>query len=275
QEPTLASRAVRDYLTTDVAEVWCDHQETADEVIAFASLIFPRQPNLVKVHNDPGRTLWERFNLKKQLEEIYSREASLPSGGSIVFDQTEALMAVDVNSGKIGGKSNFPEMAFRTNTEAAQAVAEQLRLRDIGGQVVIDFIEMRDKNHLREVEKTMRNAMKGDRARYDVGKMSKFGLMEIVRQRLGSSAISISTEPCPCCGGTGTRRNLEWQALQAIKEIDSLLRHRRDPDKALVYETAPELAVYLLNKKRKKLLEMEAEFDAVIEVEPQAKLASE
>ena len=122
------------------------------------------------------------LSLRRQLDQIYSREVTLPSGGRLVFDQTEALMAVDINSGKISGKVNFESMAHRTNMEAAEAIARQLKLRDIGGQVVIDFIEMRDKKHVLEVEKTLRTAMKNDRARHDVGRMSSFGLLELVRQ---------------------------------------------------------------------------------------------
>lgn len=150
------------------------------------------------------KTLWEHFGLLNQIEQVHSREVLMPSGGRLVFDQTEALMAIDINSGKIGGKTNFEAMAFRTNMEAATAIARQLRLRDIGGQIVIDFIEMRDPEHCREVEKELRNAMKGDRARHDIGKMSSFGLLQIVRQRTGSSAISISMETCPHCKGTAS-----------------------------------------------------------------------
>ncbi len=138
----------------------------------------------------------------------------MPSGGRLVFDATEALTAVDINSGKIGGERNFQKMALKTNAEAAREIARQLRLRDIGGQVVIDFIEMKNPKDCREVEKIMRAELKNDRARTDVSRISSFGLMELVRQRLGSSAIAISTEACPCCKGTGIRRNMEWQACR-------------------------------------------------------------
>jgi len=266
EEPELASRAIRDYLTEDVAEVWVDDKRTADKVTEFASLIYPRRPNLVKLHNQADRSIWERFNVQKQLEQIYSRTVTLPSGGQLVFDQTESLVAIDVNSGKIGGKASFHEMALRTNIEAAQVIAQQLRLRDVGGQIVIDFIEMKDRKHWAEVEKTLRTELKTDRARHDVGRMSKFGLLEVVRQRLGSSALSLSMEPCPCCGGSGTRRNLEWQAQQALKDIKRQLRieKRHQP---LEYKAPSELALYLLNQKRSKLLDLEQEFDTQIHVE--------
>lgn len=267
QERDLATRAIRDYLTDDVSEVWVDDADTAEAVQEFAALVFPRRGNLVKIHDDPERSMWERFNVQRQLQQIYSREVVLPSGGRLVFDQTEALMAIDINSGKIAGKTNFEAMALRTNVEAAEAIAQQLKLRDIGGQIVIDFIEMRDRNHWREVEKTMRNAMKNDRARHDVGKMSRFGLMQVVRQRLGSSALSISTETCPCCKGSGLRRNMEWQALQALKELHRQLRTSNNND-LLVFECPIELALYLLNYKRQRLRDLENMFALKIEIQP-------
>ncbi|MBL3583112.1 Rne/Rng family ribonuclease [Oleidesulfovibrio alaskensis] len=264
KELDLAARAVRDYLTDDVGEVWVDDEQTADAVQEFAAIVFPRRTNLVKRHKDTDRTLWERFSMQKQLDQIYSREVSLPSGGRLVFDQTEALMAIDINSGKIAGKTNFESMALRTNMEAAETIAQQLKLRDIGGQIVVDFIEMRDRNHWREVEKTLRAAMKNDRARHDVGKMSRFGLLQIVRQRLGSSALSISTEPCPCCKGTGLRRNMEWQAMQALKDIHRQLR--ATTSSSLRWEAPEELGMYLLNHKRGHLTELENRFERDIDI---------
>lgn len=262
QEPGLAERAVRDYLTDDVCEVWVDNVEVAESLRETVSLLFPRKEDLVKVHADARQTLWERFNIQRQLEQIYSREVTLPSGGRLVFDQTEALMAIDINSGKISGKGNFEAMALKTNLEAAETIARQLKLRDIGGQVVIDFIEMRDKNHIREVEKMLRNTMKNDRARHDVARMSSFGLLEIVRQRTGSSALAITMEPCPTCGGTGMRRNMEWQSLQALRDIDR--QARSSGNGKCVFETAAELGMYLLNHKRDRLREMELQHHVTI-----------
>lgn len=264
QESSLAERAVRDYLTEDVCEVWVDNESVAESLRETVALLFPRKEDLVRVHADVRQTLWERFNIQRQLEQIYSREVTLPSGGRLVFDQTEALMAIDINSGKISGKVNFESMALKTNLEAAEAIARHLKLRDIGGQVVIDFIEMRDKSHVREVEKTLRNAMKNDRARHDVARMSSFGLMEIVRQRTGSSALAVTMEPCPCCKGTGIRRNMEWQSLQALRQIG---RQARTPGTArCVFEANAELGMYLLNHKRDRLREMEQQLNIPIEI---------
>jgi len=271
KEMELSVRAARDYLTADVSEVWVDDPDTAEQIREYVALAFPKSPNMVKVHAESERTLWERFGLTKQVEQIYSREVTLPSGGRLVFDHTEALTSVDINSGKIGGEQSFAKMALKTNTEAAQEIARQLRLRDIGGQIVIDYIEMKDGKHLREVEKTMRQALKSDRARTDVSGISPFGLMELVRQRLGSSAISVSTEPCPCCGGTGIRRNLEWQALQAMKTIHRLLRRPNCPN-PLQVPVGQELAIYMLNNKRELLTEMGARVDIRVEIMVDAKL---
>lgn len=264
QEPGLAERAVRDYLTEDINEIWVDNSETANALRDTASLLFPRKSDLVKVHADKRQGMWERFNLQNQLEQIYAREVLLPSGGRLVFDQTEALLAIDINSGKISGKSNFEAMAYRTNIEAAEAIARQLKLRDIGGQVVIDFIEMREKNHIREVEKTLRMAMKADRARHDIARMSSFGLLELVRQRTGSSALSITMETCPHCGGTGLRRNLEWQALQAIRDIRRMITTTNE-DKC-IYSTSAEVGLYLLNNKRQTLQRLEQDGGKTIEI---------
>lgn len=264
QEPGLAERAVRDYLTDDVNEIWVDNAAVAEAIRETASLLFPRKADLVKVHADARQGMWERFGLQRQLEQIYSREVVLPSGGRLVFDQTEALLAIDINSGKISGKTNFEAMAHRTNMEAAEAIARQLKLRDVGGQVVIDFIEMRDKNHIRDVEKTLRIAMKNDRARHDVNRMSSFGLLELVRQRTGSSALAITMEPCPHCGGTGLRRNMEWQALQALRDIRRMIVGGRD--EPCVYQTTAEVGMYLLNNKRKSLQLMEENSGKTIEI---------
>lgn len=265
QEQDLASRAVRDYLTDDVGEVWVDEPETAGRVSEMASLVYPRRPGIVKQHTDMDVPLWDRFNLRKQIEQLYGREVSLPSGGVLAFDHAEALTAVDINSGKIGGESNFREMALKTNVEAAEEIARQLRLRDIGGQVVIDFIEMKDRKHVAEVEKTIRAAFKSDRARTDIGRVSRFGLLELVRQRLGSSALSITSEPCPLCNGSGQRRNHEWQALTVLKDVYRQMRKESGPD-SITVKVSPELALYLLNNKKEQLSSMEAEFKKKISI---------
>ena len=266
QEADLASRAVRDYLSEDIDEVWVDSEEVRDALKDLVSVIFPKGKDVLKLHRDTRHTLWERFNILRQLEEVTKREVVLPSGGRLVFDQTEALMAIDINSGKTQGKINFESMVFRTNMEAVEAIARHLRLRDIGGQVVIDFIEMRDRGHCRDVEKAMRNFMKRDRARHDVGRLSSFGLLELVRQRTGTSAISISSEPCPHCRGTGFRRNLEWQSQGVLREIKSKLSGKNVPT-CYIHHVEHEVAFYLLNNKRDRLSELETKFNVKVEIQ--------
>jgi len=263
KEAELASRAVRDYLTDDIAEVWLDDKATADQVTEMVALVFPRRRGIVKLHTDVDHGLWERFNLKRQIEQLHSREVTMQSGGRLVFDHTEALTAVDINSGKIGGETNFKEMVLKTNMEAAAEIARQLRMRDIGGQVVIDFIEMKDRKHCAEVEKTLRAAVKNDRARTDVGRLSKFGLLEMVRQRIGSSALSISDEPCSHCAGSGRRRNLEWQSMQSLKDIYRQLKRQNCPE-VINYKAPADLALYLLNQKRARLCALETEYGKTI-----------
>lgn len=264
QEPGLSERSVRDYLTDDVYEIWVDNEEEAQNVRAMVSLLFPRKKDMVRMHSDLSQSMWERFGLAGQLRQIFDREVNLPSGGRLVFDQTEALMAIDINSGKISGKGNFEAMAFKTNMEASEIIARQLRLRDVGGQVVIDFIEMRDKKHVLEVEKCLRQAMKSDRARHDVARMSSFGLLELVRQRMGSSALSISMETCNVCGGTGLRRNLEWQALQHLREMRQKLKSAQG--QTVSFDFNRELGMYLLNHKRDALSAMEKDFGKSVEI---------
>jgi len=259
EEKDLAFRAVRDYLTSDVREVWVDHAGTAKQIQEFAALVFPRRKRLVKKHLDSEKSLFERFNLKNQLENVYKRKVNLPSGGELVFDRTEALTAVDINSGKIAGENNFKEMALKTNMEAAQEIAHQLKLRDLGGQVVIDFIEMKERKDCQKVERIMRNEFKQDKARTTVGRISRFGLLELVRQRMGYSQLTNIWENCSYCNGSGQVRNMEWRAIQALKEIYQELSRQQD-ESSIEYTIDTELAMYILNYKRKKLMEMEGEF---------------
>lgn len=259
EEKDLAFRAVRDYLTQDVKEVWVDHEDTAKQIKDYSALIFPRRRRLVKVHRDRENMLFDRFGISSQLDTVHQRNVPLPSGGEVVLDQSEAMTAVDINSGKISGESNFKEMAFKTNLEAAKEIAQQLRLRDIGGQVVIDFIEMKESSHRREVEKTMRGALKEDKARTTVGRISQFGLMEMVRQRMGSSALSAVLKDCPHCQGAGKIKNLEWHALQVLKDIYHRLRSKDCPS-PLEYTLDRDTAFYILNNKRDSLMEFEHKY---------------
>ena len=268
EEKDLAFRAVRDYLTPEVSEIWVDHAETAKQVLDFVRLAYPRRKRMVKKHLDTDKMLFDRFNLLKQLQTVFERKVVMPGGGEVVFDQTEALMAVDINSGKMSSDSGFKDLALNTNLEAADLIPQQLQLRDVGGQIVIDFIEMKDHKHKRDVEKTLRAALKTDKARTTVGRISQFGLLEMVRQRMGSSALSLSIEDCSICQGTGSVRSLEWRALQALKEIFRQMRSKKSPD-VVEYATDSELALYLLNQKRKKISEFESQFGKQVVIQGQ------
>lgn len=264
QEPTLARRTIRDSLTEDINQIIVDDKETFEVVKEYVSLLFPRKAKMVQYYNDTQKPLFTHSGLQQQIEQIYAREVALPSGGRLVFDQTEALMAIDINSGKITGKSNFEAMALKINLEAADVIAKQLRLKDIGGQIVIDFIEMKEQKHWTEVERVMKSAMKVDKARYEIGKISHFGLMEIIRQRMGLSALSTLSELCPYCSGTGVRANMEWQATTALKEISRMIRASQE--ETCVYNTTEEVGLYLLNKKRMQLIALEEEYSKNIHI---------
>ncbi|MDQ7032302.1 MAG: Rne/Rng family ribonuclease [Desulfonauticus sp.] len=265
EEKDLIFRAVRDYLTQDIEEVWVDHELVAVRLEEYISLLFPRKKNLVRLHMTKGGLgLFERFDLDEQIEKIYSREVELPSGARLVFDYTEALTAIDINSGKISGEKNFKEMAYKANLEAAEMIPLQLKLRDIGGQIVIDFIEMKDKKHIREVERTLKNGLKRDRARTDMLPISRFGLAQIVRQRLGTSAFSASLETCPCCLGRGTLPSLEWQAQVSLKKIYAALRHSEQKENIYTFSFPAPLAFYLLNRKKRNILNLEDKFKTKI-----------
>ena len=266
EEKDLAFRAIRDYLTPDVQDVWVDNEETAYKLEEYINLVFPRKKNMVRCYISKEKDLFEKFEVKDQIKKIFLRRVSLPSGGEIVIDQTEALTAIDINSGKISGESNFKEMAFRTNMEAVKEIATQLRLRDIGGQIVIDFIEMKDRKYSREIEEQIKTYLKNDKARCAIGKISRFGLLEIVRQKMGSSAVSTIYKECPKCKGKGSVPSIEWRAAQVLKDIYRRISQSDSPN-PLEYILEKELCLYLLNYKKQSLLNMERKFHKTILIE--------
>ncbi len=266
EEKDLAFRAIRDYLTSDIKDVWVDNHEIAHKLEKYINLVFPRRKNMVKCHVSEEIDLFDRFHITDQIKKIFSRRVKLPSGGEIVIDHTEALTAIDINSGKISGEVSFKDMAYKTNAEAVKEIANQLRLRDIGGQIVIDFIEMKDKKYVKEIERLFKNYLKSDKARTSVGKISRFGLMEVIRQKMGASAVSTIYKECPLCKGRGDVLNIEWRAAQLLKDI-----HRRiskeDCPNPLEYVLEKELCLYLLNHKRETLINMERKYHKKILIE--------
>ena len=261
QESRLIVRALRDYLRSDVGEILVDTQELYDTAREFMQQVMPQTLRKLKHYTD-DIPLFNRFQIESQIEGAYERNVRLPSGGSIVVDQTEALTAIDVNSSRATKGSDIEDTAFQTNLEAAEEVARQLRLRDLGGLVVIDFIDMSSNKHQREVENRLQNALKYDRARVQLGRISRFGLMEMSRQRLRPSLGESSQIVCPRCDGHGRMRSVESLSLSIIRVAEE---HAMKENTGQVLVQAPvEIANYLLNEKRGALREIEQRHDAPI-----------
>ncbi len=261
QESRLIVRALRDYLRADVGEILVDTEELYDTARDFMQQVMPQTLRKLKHYKD-DIPLFNRFQIESQIEGAYERNVRLPSGGSIVVDQTEALTAVDVNSSRATKGSDIEDTAFQTNLEAAEEVARQLRLRDLGGLVVIDFIDMSSNKHQREVENRLQNALKYDRARVQLGRISRFGLMEMSRQRLRPSLGESSQIVCPRCDGHGRMRSVESLSLSIIRVAEE---HAMKENTGQVLVQAPvEIANYLLNEKRNALREIEQRHDAPI-----------
>lgn len=261
QESRLIIRALRDYLRADVGEILVDTPELYADAQEFMKQVMPQSLRKLKHYTD-DIPLFNRFQIESQIEGAYERNVRLPSGGSIVVDQTEALTAVDVNSSRATKGSDIEETAFQTNLEAAEEVARQLRLRDLGGLVVIDFIDMASSKHQREVENRLQNALKYDRARVQLGRISRFGLMEMSRQRLRPSLGESSQIVCPRCDGHGRMRSVESLSLSIIRVAEE---HAMKENTGQVLVQVPvEIANYLLNEKRSALREIEQRHESPI-----------
>jgi ribonuclease E len=261
QESRLIVRALRDYLRSDVGEILVDTEELYATAQEFMQQVMPHNLRKLKHYTD-DIPLFNRFQIESQIEGAYERNVRLPSGGSIVVDQTEALTAIDVNSARATKGGDIEETAFHTNCEAAEEVARQLRLRDLGGLVVIDFIDMSSTKHQREVENRLQNSLKYDRARVQLGRISRFGLMEMSRQRLRPSLGESSQIVCPRCEGHGRMRSVESLSLSIIRVAEE---HAMKDNTGQVLVQAPlEIANYLLNEKRSALREIEQRHDSPI-----------
>lgn len=254
QESSLVIRAIRDYFSPDIAEILIDTDNIHNQALAFMQDVMPENVQKVKRYRN-AVPLFSRFQVEHQIETAYSRNVQLPSGGSIVIDHTEALVAVDVNSARSTRGTDIEETAMRTNLEAAEEVARQLRLRDLGGLIVIDFIDMEDSKNQRAVEQKLRDALHVDRARVQMGKISRFGLMELSRQRLRPSLNEGSHVTCPRCNGTGVIRDVESSALNILR---LLVEEAMKENTAAIYAQVPvEVATYLLNEKRTDIVKIE------------------
>ncbi len=259
----LVVQALRDHLDSSITEVLIDDDEVFAKAKGYMASFMPRAKTRL-VRYAERMPLFSKFELEDQIDRIYQRSVDLPSGGSIVIDGTEALTAIDVNSGRGTKGGSQEENAFRTNIQAASAVARQLRMRDIGGLIVVDFIDMRASKNNREVEKTLKDSMKSDKARHTVSKISANGLLEINRQRIKKALQLRSHRPCPTCSGSGTIASSELVGLSLLRRIEA--RAATGRLQSVSIELHPELADALQNERRQELAALEREFDIRIEV---------
>ncbi len=254
QESNVIIRALRDYLRKDIAEILVDSQDVYEQAQDFMQQVMPHNLNKLKMYQEKI-PLFSRFQIESQIESAFQREVTLPSGGAIVIDHTEALLSIDINSARATKGSDIEETALNTNLEAADEIARQLRIRDLGGLIVIDFIDMQPPRHHREVENRLRDALKMDRARIQIGRISRFGLLEMSRQRLRPSLGESSQVTCPRCSGRGTIRGVESLSLSVLRIIEE--DAMKENTVRIVAQVPVDVGTYLLNEKRELLLSLE------------------
>jgi ribonuclease E len=265
QESSLVIRAIRDYFTADIGEILIDTDDICEQARQFMAHVMPDNVSRVKRYRDDV-PLFSRFQIEHQIETAYARVVPLPSGGAVVIDHTEALVAIDVNSARSTRGADIEETALRTNLEAADEAARQMRLRDLGGLIVIDFIDMENPKNQREVENKLRDVLKHDRARVQMGKLSRFGLLELSRQRLQPSLGETSHEPCPRCHGIGFIRGTESSALHILRIIQE--EAMKENTGAVHAQVPVDVATFLLNEKRAEIHSIEERLDVDVVLIP-------
>src|SRR5690348_10025465 len=263
RDSDLIKRAIRDLYNRDIDEVIVEGEEGYKQARGFMKLLMPSHVRRVKLHSETT-PLFQRYGVEDQLSAMYQPVVQLKSGGYLVINPTEALVSIDINSGRSTREHNIEQTAYNTNLEAAQEIARQLRLRDMAGLIVIDFIDMEQSGHVRKVEKAMKEALKNDRARIQVGRISSFGLMEMSRQRLRTGVLEASTKPCPHCDGTGLMRTAASAGLSALRILED--EATRGRGERICLRAGREAAVYVLNKKRAELADIEQRYGVTIEV---------
>ena len=261
-ETDFGVRSLRDYLTLEVEEIIVDDIETFRKMRAYMKAGMPRLLKMIS-HYKESIPLFDRFQLEEQIRVIYQERVDLKSGGYIIINPTEAMITIDVNSGR-GSKRTIEETAFKANIDASEEIARQLRLRDLGGLIVIDFIDMMDKKHIAEVEKAFKKALTIDRARIQLSRISKFGMLELSRQKKQSTIQEISYTTCPYCKGSGLRPSLEYASLGAFRKIESEVVKGIYSELKIILPH--EIASYILNHKRNELIKLEATFDLIIHI---------
>ncbi len=269
QETDFGVRTLRDYLTQEVEEIFVDDIDTFRKMRSYMKAVAPRNVKLIVSYKDKT-PLFERFQLEEQVRIIYQERVDLKSGGYIIINPTEAMITIDVNSGRGSNKRNIEETAFKTNTEACEEIARQLRLRDLGGLIVIDFIDMMEKKNVAEVEKSFKKALTLDRARIQMARISKFGILELSRQKKQPTIQEISYTTCPYCKGSGLRPSLEYAALGAFRKIES--EAVKGIYSKLRIILPHEIASYILNQKRTELLSLESSFGLVLHISGSAEM---
>jgi len=263
QDAGVILRTIRDYFSDDIDEVLVDDKAACQQAIDFFKEIMPGCEKLVKLHKEK-RPIFSKYQLEEQIDQLYEKRVPLPSGGSLVIEPTEALVSIDVNSGKSSGERGIEDTAFKTNMEAAAEVARQLRLRDLGGLVVIDFIDMRDNKHNKEVERTLKDALKIDKARVNLGRISQFGMMEMSRQRIAKNINDAIHLECPHCEGRGRVKSVEAMALSFLRKVHGAAAKGQ---LAEVRGALPlEVAYYLLNRKKRELTQIENDYEIVVTI---------
>ncbi len=265
QESNLVIRAIRDYLRQDIGEILIDSPEIHERALKFMEQVMPQNLGRLKLYQDET-PLFSRFQIEHQIESAFSREVRLESGGAVVFDHTEALVTIDVNSARATRGADIEETALNTNLEAAEEIARQLRLRDLGGLIVIDFIDMTPARNQRAVENQLIEALKADRARVQVGRISRFGLLEMSRQRLRPSLGESSSLVCPRCEGTGHIRSVQSSALHVLRYIQE--EAMKENTAALHVHLPVETATYLLNEKRHEITTIETRLGTPVIIIP-------
>ena len=265
QESEVIIRAIRDYLRTDIAEIWVDDKEVHKRSKEFMEQVMPHNLHKLKLYEESD-PLFTRYQIESQIESAFSREVRLPSGGALVIDHTEAMISIDINSARATKGSDIEETALNTNLEAAEEIARQLRLRDLGGLIVIDFIDMMVSKNQREVENRMKDSLRVDRARVQIGKISRFGLLEMSRQRLRPSLGESRHLPCPRCDGQGTIRDIESLSLAILRIIEE--EAMKDSTAKVIVNLPVSAATFLLNEKRQPISELQQRLDVDIVIVP-------
>jgi len=260
-EGDLATRAIRDHFSDDIEEIWVDNHEVYTHTKAFVHAVLPGKEKLVKLYRGK-KPLFRHYGVESQCEEVHEREIRLPTGGSIVLDPTEALTAIDVNSARATKGKHIDDTALAINLEAAEEVARQLRIRDIGGLIVIDFIDMANRKHGQKVEEVLRKACKNDKARIQFARISRFGLLEMSRQRLHPSIRESTTEGCPRCQGRGSIRTVDSMALQMLTRMEDWAEKGKKP--TLVVQVPSDTGEYLMNNKRTNIARIEEAYEVQI-----------